>query len=240
MAEATMEEPTTDRHATSARSITRAASVALVRRGLRSALRSASRPTGVEPAQEHHAQTPHDHPGQQRPTTTKPTRLSTTPDRAARPLRMSLMAREEGLFEVPPATVELRPVQRPRAPVLPAAFSSAGLRRIARRADGWLPVTMPLDTLMNLWGIVAREARDIGRDPTALRMALRVNLQLTDAPAMRREVPFRGTFQRYVDYARSTAAAGVDELFPDPGQASLSLSERIDIAGRFLEGVLRG
>jgi probable F420-dependent oxidoreductase len=151
-----------------------------------------------------------------------------------------VMAHEGNLFEVPPATVELRPAQRPRPPVLLAAFSSEGLRRIARRADGWLPVAMPLDALMNLWGIVEREASDAGRDPAALRMALRVNLQLTDEPATQQEVPFRGTFQQYVDYARAAAEAGVHELFLDPGQTHLSLSERVDLAGRFLEGVRRG
>lgn len=151
-----------------------------------------------------------------------------------------VMTHEGPLFDVPPATVELRPVQRPRPPVLLAAFSAAGLSRIARRADGWLPVAMPLDALMNLWVLVVREAQDAGRDPAALRMALRVNLQLTEESATPDEVPYHGTLQQYIDYARSAAEAGVHELFLDFGQTSMSLSERIDLAGDFLTGVRRG
>ncbi|MEV5778234.1 hypothetical protein AB0L49_44695 [Streptomyces antimycoticus] len=48
------------------------------------------------------------------------------------------------MFTIPETVVGLKPHQRPGPPVLLAAFTPGGLRRIGRRCDGWLPVAMPL------------------------------------------------------------------------------------------------
>jgi hypothetical protein len=53
-------------------------------------------------------------------------------------------------------------------------------------------------------------------------------------------MPRAGTLAQYVDYARAAAEAGVDELFVDFGQTSAGLAERVDLAGRFLDGVRAG
>ncbi|MEB3963380.1 TIGR03619 family F420-dependent LLM class oxidoreductase, partial [Streptomyces kunmingensis] len=106
------------------------------------------------------------------------------------------------LFTVPGTVVGLKPEQRSGPPVLLAAFSPAGLRRVARRAAGWLPVAMPLVPLMGMWRTVTEEALKAGRDPDALRMALRVNPTLTDVPTDPEKVPGAGTLDQYVDYAR--------------------------------------
>ncbi|MGY0021490.1 TIGR03619 family F420-dependent LLM class oxidoreductase [Streptomyces sp. YJ-C3] len=144
------------------------------------------------------------------------------------------------LFTVPRTVVGLKPAQRPRPPVLLAAFTPAGLRRIARRADGWLPVAMPLENLMPLWSSLLEEAGKAGRDPAELRMALRVNPHLTEAPTDPQQLPRSGTLTQYVDYARRAAEAGVHELFVDLGQSPATLQERLDMAGRFIEGVRAG
>ncbi|MEW2489881.1 hypothetical protein [Streptomyces sp. NPDC048411] len=125
-------------------------------------------------------------------------------------------------------------------PVLLAAFTPGGLRRIGRRFGGWLPVAMPLPHLMGMWDIILKEAVEAGRDPSALRMALRVNPQLTDTRTDPEQLPRAGTLAQYVDYARAAAEAGVHELFVDFGQTPATLAERVDLAGRFLEGVRRG
>ncbi|MFF1725515.1 hypothetical protein [Streptomyces sviceus] len=53
-------------------------------------------------------------------------------------------------------------------------------------------------------------------------------------------MPAAGTLAQYVDYAPAAADAGVHELFVDCGQTGASLAERVDLAGRFIEGVRRG
>jgi hypothetical protein len=71
-------------------------------------------------------------------------------------------------------------------------------------------------------------------------MALRMNPVLTDVKADADQVPRSGTFGQYVDYARAAADAGVHELFVDFGQSAASLAERLDLAGRFVDGVRAG
>ncbi|MCZ4602418.1 TIGR03619 family F420-dependent LLM class oxidoreductase [Streptomyces sp. Lzd4kr] len=144
---------------------------------------------------------------------------------------------EGTLFSIPKSVVGLKPFQRPGPPILLAAFSGAGLRRVGRRADGWLPVAMPLPAVMDSWAIAVQAAEKAGRDPSALRMALRVNTHLTDTKARAEDVPFSGTLQQYIDYALSAAEAGVHELFFDFGLTSLTLDERLELAETIIKGV---
>ncbi|SEN74108.1 TIGR03619 family F420-dependent LLM class oxidoreductase [Actinacidiphila rubida] len=144
------------------------------------------------------------------------------------------------LFTVPETVVGLKPHQRPGPPVLLAAFTPAGIRRLARRAAGWLPVGMPLTHLAGLWSTIRDEADRAGRDGAELRMALRVNPTLTEARTEPEQMPSAGTLDQYIAYARAAAEAGVHELFMDLGQSPATVEERVDIAGRFIEGVRAG
>ncbi|MEU6347190.1 TIGR03619 family F420-dependent LLM class oxidoreductase [Streptomyces sp. NPDC046977] len=152
-----------------------------------------------------------------------------------------LFTHEGRYFTIPETVVGLKPVQRPGPPVLLGAFNPAGLSRIARAADGWLSGGMPLPFYHSLWTPVLKEAEAIGRDPSELKVVMRVNAHITEADAAPEEVPQRGSFGQYVAYALSAAEAGVHELFMDLDQWPLSsVEERIDIAGRFIEGVRAG
>ncbi|MEU8545017.1 LLM class F420-dependent oxidoreductase [Streptomyces sp. NPDC048717] len=149
-------------------------------------------------------------------------------------------AHDGPLFTVPETVVGLKPAQRPHPPVLLAAFTPAGLRRVARRAAGWLPVAMPLPALMGMWRQIREEADRAGRNPEELRMALRLNATLTRERTGSQQPPASGTLDQYVDYARAAADAGVHELFIELGQAPGLLDERLDTAARFIEGVREG
>lgn len=151
-----------------------------------------------------------------------------------------VFAHEGPLFKIPETVVGLKPSQHPGPPLLLAAFTPAGLRRVGRRLDGWLPVAMQLPVLMGMWEVIQKEAVQAERDPRRLRMALRVNLHLTETKTGPDQMPQAGTLAQYVDYARAAAEAGVHELFVDFGQMSATLAERDDLAGRFIEGVRRG
>ncbi|MGW0858575.1 TIGR03619 family F420-dependent LLM class oxidoreductase [Streptomyces sp. NPDC002690] len=151
-----------------------------------------------------------------------------------------VFSHEGALFTIPETVVGLKPDQRPGPPVLLAAFTPGGLRRIGRRLDGWLPVAMPLPALMGMWDVIRKAAVEADRDPEALHMALRVNPELTETRTGPDHFPRAGTLDQYIDYARGAADAGVHELFVDFGQTPATLAERIDLAGRFVEGVRRG
>lgn len=144
------------------------------------------------------------------------------------------------LFTVPETVVGLKPHQRPGPPVLLAAFTPVGLRRIGRRLAGWLPGAMPLARIQAMWAVVVKEADRAEREPAAVRMALRVNPTLTDTKSDPEQVPRAGTIGQYIDYARAAADAGVHEVFLDLGQTPATLQERVDLAGRFVEGVRTG
>ncbi|GLX21501.1 MULTISPECIES: TIGR03619 family F420-dependent LLM class oxidoreductase [Streptomyces] len=78
-------------------------------------------------------------------------------------------------WRIPRAHVGLRPVQRPHPPVYLGGFSPAAMRRVGRRADGWVGAVLPAAALAGLWAVARQAAEDAGRDPDALRRNLRFN-----------------------------------------------------------------
>jgi probable F420-dependent oxidoreductase len=81
-------------------------------------------------------------------------------------------------WQLPATRAALKPVRRP--PVYLAGFAPAAMRRVARRADGWLPaVILPamsdLDAAVNQpLAAIRGMAAETGRDPSTLDMILRV------------------------------------------------------------------
>lgn len=70
-------------------------------------------------------------------------------------------------FHLTPSIVA-RPVRKP--PVLLAAYAPAARRRVARLADGWFPVGLPLPALKTLWQGILQSAAEAGRDPSSLQL----------------------------------------------------------------------
>ncbi|MCW2651176.1 MAG: putative F420-dependent oxidoreductase, Rv2161c family [Mycobacterium sp.] len=91
--------------------------------------------------------------------------------------------RHEGeRWSVPPSWVDLKPVQRPGPPIYLGASSAAGLARIGRRADGWLPVVqvpgaVRLDVLTRQRQVIDAAATDAGRKPDEIATTVRVNVE---------------------------------------------------------------
>ncbi len=84
-------------------------------------------------------------------------------------------------WSIPSSWVDLKPVQQPRPPIYLAAFTPASLRRIGRRADGWLPaVQVPGGVAPEMLALLRRTiddaAREAGRDPSAIHTCVRINV----------------------------------------------------------------
>ena len=84
-------------------------------------------------------------------------------------------------YRVPPSWVSLKPVQQPRPPIYLGASSTAGLRRIGRRADGWLavvvvPGAVRMDKLAGARQVIDEAAQAAGRDPSAIATQVRINV----------------------------------------------------------------
>jgi probable F420-dependent oxidoreductase len=101
-----------------------------------------------------------------------------------------------------------------RIPVLLGA-GPAALDRIARRADGWLPVAVPAAALAGMWAGIREAAAGYGRDAGALQMIARANVALTDGPAGDGRPPFTGDLGQVAEDAAAYARAGADELVID-------------------------
>jgi len=134
------------------------------------------------------------------------------------------------LVTIVPTTIEPKPVQRPRPPILLAGFTPRALDRVARRADGWLAVGMPLPYLGTMW--TSLKQRAVRPD---FRMVLRLNPHLTDAPSD--QVPRAGTPRQIVDYAK---ASGADEVLFDIAQTTTSEAEILDVAGTLADLMREG
>ncbi|MFI6865618.1 TIGR03619 family F420-dependent LLM class oxidoreductase [Nocardia sp. NPDC050406] len=92
------------------------------------------------------------------------------------------------LVTVPEHRSELKPVRRPRVHL--GAFGAAGLARIGRRADGWLPV-VPVpgppawgQQLLKMRAVVDRAAEQAGRDPGTIDTVVRVNVAAGTEPEL--------------------------------------------------------
>lgn len=126
--------------------------------------------------------------------------------------------------------VGVKPVQTPRPPILLAAFNPAGLDRIARRADGWLPFGLPLDTIGTTWGTVLHAAEGYGRDPDGLRLVIRADPSFTDIALGSDRLPFTGTRRQVIDDVQRARDLGTAELILDLQTSSGNTDELIDTA----------
>ncbi|XUL85478.1 TIGR03619 family F420-dependent LLM class oxidoreductase [Streptomyces galilaeus] len=140
-------------------------------------------------------------------------------------------------WAIPPSSIEPKPVQRPRPPLLFGGFSPGALERIGRRGDGWLSAGLPVPALTGMWDVVRRAADTAGRDADALRTVIRVNARLTDTPAPADRVPNEGTVTQIADYLLGTAEAGIGEVeaLVDFQQTTTTPGQLLDVAEELLK-----
>lgn len=133
-------------------------------------------------------------------------------------------------WSVPASRVNVKSVQRPRPPVHLAAFSPAALRRVARRADGWLPVHVPGASefdpaaLNGTMAEIRRHAAEAGRDPAELGAVLRIN-----------PVSPENLDETVETIKRAQAETEIDHVFVE----LMNLAKDVDQALEFAEQVLR-
>jgi len=136
------------------------------------------------------------------------------------------------LVSVPRHHSALKPVQRPRPPIYLASFSEAALRRIGRRADGWLPVLIPgqidIGALRAQRAIIDESALEAGRDPKAIDAVVRVNVARGDAPQAVVE-----------DIKRTADALGFEHFFIEQMYTDDTVDQAITSATAYLGRTLR-
>ncbi|MFI5614409.1 LLM class F420-dependent oxidoreductase [Amycolatopsis sp. NPDC051903] len=98
--------------------------------------------------------------------------------------------------------------------------ATAAVRRIAQRADGWLPLLATpgpagAKELRASWDRIRDLATEHGRDPSRMEMIVVGNVTFTDRPAGPDRSAFVGTLAQIVDDIHTAAEAGADELIVD-------------------------
>ena len=121
-----------------------------------------------------------------------------------------------------------------KIPVMLGGGSKA-VQRIAKRADGWLPVpTTPgpagAAELRASWDRIREMASEYGRDTSRMEMVVVGNVTFTDRPAGPDRSAFVGTLDQIMDDVRTAAEAGADELIVD-----LNLQDWFTSTGQMLE-----
>lgn len=135
-------------------------------------------------------------------------------------------------FTMPPVHADLRPVQAGGPPIWIGGASEAAMRRVGRSGIGWLGVEGPAPAASasshdegagRLWSIARRAAEEAGRDPDALKTAMRINLEPgTSVDSVANQL------KRY-------AESGVDEAYFDASTLFAGLDQLLDFAGQVIE-----
>jgi probable F420-dependent oxidoreductase len=132
------------------------------------------------------------------------------------------------VWEMPDSYSDLKPVQRPRPPIYLGGYTEAALRRVGRRADGWLPVGRVPDTFepelfLRQREVIRQAAEEAGRDITGLPVAVRVNVRA-------------GIGERQVAEAMARVAreTGLEHFFVDLMYLADDVEKALGIAARIL------
>ena len=119
-------------------------------------------------------------------------------------------------FNLEPAFIGPKPVQKPHPPIIVGAFMPKALDRAGRLADGFTGCCAPADTLISMMGAVRDAAAERGRDPDRLITVMRCLVHRTDERLddAGRAVA-HGTWEQIETDVQKMAEAGVGEIFFD-------------------------
>jgi probable F420-dependent oxidoreductase len=154
--------------------------------------------------------------------------------------RLDRIAKQEEVLDVIDAAwtsaISPKPVQHPRPPLLLSAYSPKGLDRVARRADGWAPSGLPVESV----GATFRQLRDAaasyGRDPDALQLVVRAPLAVRARPIEGIRAVYSGSIDQIVEDLAATAAIGAREVVLAL-TTDCPLDEALDVYATLAEGV---
>jgi probable F420-dependent oxidoreductase len=131
-------------------------------------------------------------------------------------------------FEVAPTDMAPKPSQRPRPPILLAAYTEAGLRRAGRLADGWTPSGLDLPTTAAMWAMVLAAAEDAGRDPAALSLVVHAGVHHATGPLGASRPTYHGSIGQIAEDVRGAFAIGARQVILYP-EGTRSLAEYFDV-----------
>lgn len=116
---------------------------------------------------------------------------------------------------IPNSFISLKPVRKPHPPIYMAAFTPPAMKRTAREADGWFPVAVPIAAMPQMFEGIKQMAREAGRDPAALELIVRANVEFSDSALGKGRADFTGTLDQIAADVKETQRLGAAELLFD-------------------------
>jgi probable F420-dependent oxidoreductase len=123
---------------------------------------------------------------------------------------------DNGRYRIAPARINPKPARR--IPVYLGGVGEAALRRVARRADGWLPAGVPAAQVAATMARLREMAAAHGRDPASIGCICQVGVR---DPARAEEA---------ADEIRELGRAGVEHVYVTLPSVTRDLAELLDAA----------
>ncbi len=118
-------------------------------------------------------------------------------------------------FTIPASIIGPKPAQHPHPPIYMAAYVPSALNRVARHADGWFPVGIPLGAVSEMMDGIRGMAREAGRDGDSIELIIRANVEFSDSPLGDERADFTGTLEQVAEDVATTREIGAAELVID-------------------------
>jgi len=131
-------------------------------------------------------------------------------------------------YQIPRSYIGAKPTQKPHPPIYLGAFTPAAMRRIAREANGWNLVGVPLASVPEMFNAIKEMAREAGRDPNALELVVRANVEFSAKPLGADRLDFHGTLEQIGEDVAEARQVGATELFFDLWAAHPEIDELDD------------
>ncbi|GIM92989.1 TIGR03619 family F420-dependent LLM class oxidoreductase [Paractinoplanes toevensis] len=138
-------------------------------------------------------------------------------------------------FSVAPAQINPKPGRR--IPVYLGGNSRPALRRVARRADGWLPSAIAPSAVRNGLEQIRQTAAEHGREPESISCVFQIAYGSTaEVPTLGRQ-PYTGSVRQLVEDIAALAEAGVHHVYVSLPYATTDLKSLIGAAEELHEAV---
>jgi probable F420-dependent oxidoreductase len=134
-------------------------------------------------------------------------------------------------YRIPKSVIGPKPAQKPHPPVYMAAYTPSAMKRVAAEANGWFPVGIPLSGVGPMFEGIKGMAKEAGRDPAALEIIVRANIEIHNSPIQRDRVDFTGTLDQIAEDVKTTQNLGAREIVFD-AQFSPGVETASDIVSR--------
>jgi alkanesulfonate monooxygenase SsuD/methylene tetrahydromethanopterin reductase-like flavin-dependent oxidoreductase (luciferase family) len=137
-------------------------------------------------------------------------------------------------YQIPKSFIGPKPVQKPHPPIYMAAYTPSAMRRVATEASGWFPVGIPLSAIGLMFEGIKDMAKEAGRDPSALELIVRANVEIHNTPIQKDRVDFTGSLEQIAEDVTTARKLGAAEIVID-AQFSPGIETANDIVARMEE-----